>query len=283
MTRNALLLVSLLLSSPNFATADSPLLQGLGGSGRAGIAKESLFSNPAGAAFITDSSGFVHYTKPKIPELNAGGRGYAVGAYDGAQGDWKGAFAYVRSSRALMVNGVQGYEDKSDFRFTMARPIGGSILAGAQVRYVKLIAPAGRSETKYFEGDVGVILPLFNDIRLGVTYENIGPLKTGQRPGTVGGGVQYLVGGGLEAFADGTRQMSGPRKGDRGWSAGLQLPLVAGFVGRGGKFQDGFRRLRGWSMGLGWNGPRTSFDYALRTTGTKKREKDQVFGMNVVF
>lgn len=283
MTRNVFILFALaaLHADLCFATADSALLQGLGGAGRAGIPKESLFSNPAAAAFLTDSSGFVNYVKPKIPDFNAGGRGYSVGIYDGEQGDWKGAFGYTRSSRAVLQNSRQAYEDRSDLRFILARQLGGSLVGGGQVRYVK--TRAGANEEKFIQGDLGTIFQLSGDMRVGITYENILKQRPGEIPPTLGGGVQYALGFGIETFADGTRQMSGPRKGDKGWAAGAQAPLAAGFVARAGKFQEGVRRLKGWSLGLGWIGPRTTFDYSLRTAGTKNRERDHLFGMNVSF
>lgn len=282
MTRNVFILLALVVfslsSRLSFATADSAVLQGLGGAGRAGIPKESLFSNPAAAASLTESVGFVNYTKAKIPDFNAGGRSYTVGMYDGGQETLKGGLAYVRSSRAVLENNRQGYEDRSEFRFTMASPIGKSTQAGAQVRYIT--KRQGAAETKFFQGDLGLILPLFQDFRAGITYENV-VQRAGEKPGTAAVGVNYALGFGIAAYADGTRQMAGANKGDKGYNLGAQTEVVGGFVIRGGKFQDGYRRLKGWSMGAGWVGPRASFDYALRTTGTKNRERDHIFGMTI--
>ncbi|MGZ3692800.1 MAG: hypothetical protein ACXWQO_01025 [Bdellovibrionota bacterium] len=283
MTRNVLILLALglfLHNSQSFATADSAVLQGFGGAGRAGIPKESLFSNPAGAAMLTDSTSFLNFVKPNIPDFNAGGRAYNVGIYDGGQPDWKGGFAYTRSARAVLKDGAQDYDDRSELRFTIARPVTDSILMGAQVRYTKVKIRG--DETKFFQGDVGAILPLSPELRAGITYENISR-RPGELPPTLGAGIHYLLGLGLETYLDATRQMGGLHAGDKGWNAGAQVPLPGGLVGRAGKFQDGVRRLKGWTVGGGWGGPRISVDYAMRTAGTKNRERDHLFGMNISF
>jgi hypothetical protein len=282
MTRNIILLALVFFfhNSPSFASGDSAVLQGIGGAGRAGVPKESLFTNPAGAAFLTDSTGFVSFTKPSIPDFNAHGRVYSAGIYDGGQADWKGAFGYIRSSRAVLANSQQAYDDRSELRFTLARPISDGIAMGVQGRYVK--TRNGTAETKFFQGDVGAILPIATDVRAGVTYENISR-RPGELPPTLGAGILYNLGSSLQLFLDGTRQLGGDHSGDKGWNGGLQSAFMGGLVGRVGKFQDGVRRLKGWTLGGSWIGPRTSLDYAMRTTGTSKRERDHIFGLSVTF
>ena len=268
---------------PNWGSAigDSPVVQGLGGAGRAGVPSEAIFTNPAAVGLLTTSGSFIYYTKPTIAEWNAGGRGYAIGAYDGQNESVRGSFAVVRSSRAIIGrSGTQSYEDRSDYRFALGRSLWASVIGGLQVRYVT--RRAGADEVKFFDGDIGAIFPVYAGLVGGVVYENA-LNKPGERPTTAAAGLMYGLGYGIQAFADGYRAMKGPEKGQRGWAIGAEMTLAGDFKLRGGRFQDGYRRLKGWSGGITWAGPRASFDYAMRTTGDSPRERDHIFGMTVAF
>jgi hypothetical protein len=149
---------------------------------------------------------------------------------------------------------------------------------GLQARYVT--KRTGAEETSFFDGNVGAIFPVYAGFTGGATYENF-MNKEADRPPTVGAGLTYNLGYGLQAYADGTRIMKGPSSGQRGWSLGAEFSLAGDFRLRGGKFQDGYRRRKGWSVGLSWVGPRASFDYAMRTGGADPKERDHIFGMTV--
>lgn len=281
MTRNALIIFVLFFVTSNFATAESPVVQGLGGAGRAGLPKEALFSNPAAAASLKDSSLFLTYEKPRIPEFNAGGRAYSAGIYDGT-GQWKGGLGYIRSAQAIVENGQQAYEDRNEVRFAVARPVTESVAMGGQARYIK--KSNGGAKSKFFQGDLGLLFPFVGGMQAGLTYENILKRENeGERPGTLAAAVRYPIGSGLEILGDGTRQMRSTRSGAKGWALGALVHLTSDFVFRTGRFQDVYRRVKGWSVGLGWAGPRASFDYAMTTTGQKPHERDHILGMNVAF
>jgi hypothetical protein len=261
------------------ATADSPVVQSLGGAGRAGIPREALFSNPAAVAQVNNSFGFLHYSIPKIADYNAGGRAYNVGIYDGGSQRWKGGFSYSRVSKANIVRGgQQGYEDRSEIRFATGHAVWNNLLAGLQTRYIK---KHSNPETgHYFDGNLGVIFPLFNDLRGGLTWENV-LNKEDNLPSTIGAGATYTLGYGIVLFADGYRLMSGTREGERGWALGGELLLSGDFTARAGMFEEAYRNLKGWSLGLSWAGPRLSFDYALRTTGKGPKEKEHILGLTM--
>jgi hypothetical protein len=277
----AITLPVLLLLSPEFATAVSPTVQALGGAGRGGIPTEALYTNPAALALLKQSGSFFHYTKPNIPQWNAGGRAYAVGAYDGGAGAVNGGFVLTRVSRARIgAAGQQVYEDKTDYRFAVGAPLWAGLLAGAQARYT--IRRDGGPEQKLFTGDLGLIYPVYKDLLAGFTYENV-LNKQEEYPATAGLGAFYSLGSGIRVYGDGYRMMKGPRKGDRGWALGVELGLAGDFSLRTGRFQEALRRLKGWSIGLGWGGPRASFNYSLRMAGSGPKEKDHTAGMSIAF
>ena len=287
MTRNVILLfysvfcgAFFLLPASSFATADSPVVQGLGGAGRAGLPNEALYSNPAAVGLLNQSYSFLMYEKPRIPEWNAGGRAYAIGAYDGTNEAVKGAFGYLRTSMARVdAAGRQGYVDRSEYRLALGRPVWSGVIAGLQARYVtRRTGPDGRS---FFDGNLGAIFPVYSGFIGGVTYENAMNEEADRLP-TAGVGVTYgFASSGIQLYGDGTRIMKGALKGQRGWALGGEISLAGDFRLRAGRFQDGQRRRKGWSIGASWAGPRASFDYAMRTSGSDPKERDHIFGMTV--
>ncbi len=280
MTRNILTITAALfvIFPISLATADSPIAQGLAGASRSGIPTEALFTNPASAWLLDKSYSFFQYTKPSIVETKEGGRSLSSGVYDGENPNAKGALGYLRSSRVRIGSNGRFYEDRTEFRVVAARPISGEILGGISARYV-MHRQAG-VETKYFQGDAGVIFPLFADMRAGVTFENILE-KPGDRPATLGAGLRYNVGAGITLLADGARFQRGPLKGNKEWAIATELPVGGDFTFRGGRFFDGNTRQKGWSAGVSWMGPRASIDYAIRTTKGIPHERDHIVGISI--
>ena len=280
MLRNAFLWLTLgsLIPISSFATVDSPVVQGLGGGGRAGVPREALFSNPAAVVAVGSTFGFVHYEIPQVPDFNARGRGWSVGIYDVGDQTWKGGFAYTRTSKARILNAQQSYVDRSSFRFATGHAITGSIIGGLRGR-LERIHGAGDG-TKYFDADLGILFPFFNDIRAGFTIENVAD-KDLEEPRTIGLGAAYSLGYGIQFLADGYRIMTGKKEGERGWSLSFELGLAGDFLARAGVFEEAFRALKGWSAGLSWMGPRASFDYALKVTGRGPRERAHILGMTL--
>lgn len=280
MTRNIVILLGILSTAPSFATSDSPVVQGLGGAGRGGIPREALFSNPAAVSLLQDSFGYLHYTKPGVPLFNSGGRGFSIGAYDGTNEAIKGAFGYTRISRAREESGRQVFEDRSDYRFAVGNRVWGNFTLGVQGRYVT--KRTGIQEDKFFQGDIGSIFPIYSDLRGGIIYEDV-LHKTGERPPSLGAGLQYPIGYGITLFADGYRFMKGAKKGEKGWALAAEATIAGGLFLRGGKFHEGYRERNGWSAGLGWLGPRLALDLSMRTSGTTIKERDYTLGGTLTF
>jgi hypothetical protein len=283
MTQNAFLhfFLFLLYSTTCFATAESPVVQGVGGGAKAGIPSEANFSNPAAVALLTQSSAFYFYQKSQIPDWNAGGKVYGIGAYDSGSTTVKGSFVYLRNSRArISRTGTQVYEDRTEYRFAMGLLATTDLKIGIQPRYI--IRHTGETNTKVFDGDVGAIYPIYKDLVAGFTYENI-LNKQGEKAPTMATGLVYAFSQSMQVFADGMRLMKGENKGDRGWAVGGEFGIWGQLRVRGGKFLDVYKRKKGWVVGGSWTGPRTSFDYALRSTGEGPKEKDHTLSMKVAF
>jgi len=263
------------------AFAQSPIVEALGGAGGAGLPTEAVFTNPAGVGLLGGSGSFFYYTKPSIEAFNSGGRGYAIGAYDGGGPMAKAAFATVSRSRARIgAGGQQVYDDRTEYRLATGVPLWSGLVGGFSARYV--LRRDGGPQQKIFTGDLGALYPLFQDILMGVTYENALNKDEGS-PTALGGGLFYKLGESVSLFGDGKRFMKGAIKGQRGWSLGAQVGFAGDFSLRVGRFHEAYRRIKGWSWGLGWGGPRAGFHYAMRFAGEMPKEKDHHIGMSVAF
>lgn len=261
--------------------AQSPIVEALGGAGRAGLPTEAVFTNPALLGLLNSSGTFIYYTKPSIEAFNSGGKGYAIGAYDGGNPSAKGAFATVSRSRARIgAGGQQVYDDRTEYRLASGFPLWSGLVGGFSVRYV--LRRDGGPLQKIFTGDLGALYPIFKDILLGMTYENALNKDEGA-PTAIGAGAFYALGDSVSLFGDGKRFMKGLIKGQRGWNLGAQVNFAGDFSVRVGRFHEAQRRIKGWSWGLGWGGPRAGFHYAMRFAGEVPKEKDHHFGMNVAF
>jgi len=267
-----------LYCTQSFATVDSPVVQGLAGASRAGVPREAIFSNPASVSAINGTFAFLHYQIPQIADFNAGGRAFSAGVYDGGDKNWKGGFGYSRTAKAAIQNNSQGYIDRRELRFATGHAITESIQAGVAARWINNYAVPGSD--RFFEGDLGILFPLFADLRGGITYENI-LNKEDDSPTTAGVGATYALGYGFQLFADGYRLMSGTKTGERGWSLATEASLSNDFFVRGGLFEEAYRALKGWSLGATWMGPKASFDYAMKIAGKGPKEKTHILGMTL--
>jgi hypothetical protein len=216
---------------------------------------------------------------PRIRDWNGAGKQLTLGAYDGTNVYAKAGFAYERDARdELAAGGTKLYRDRNTYRFGLGRMIGKNLALGATGRYVN--RRDGGAEEKFFDGDVGAMFKAFSDMQAGVTYENIG-FRSGELPPIIGAGLHYLVTDSVVAMVDYGRVFKGTQKNEHQWNYAVELNMTEGFVMRGGMFQDNVRGLRGTAMGLSWQGPRTSFDYGVRSTRRAPVQREHLFGVTV--
>ncbi|NUM88512.1 MAG: hypothetical protein HUU37_04835 [Bdellovibrionales bacterium] len=258
----------------------TPQRAGMGGAGRGGQAREGIATNPATVAAVAGNLLAIHYGKPGLQDRAGGGRMWGMSVYDGQSTAVKAGVGSFRESRAADFRGQQIYVDRSEARLALARPISGSVVGGVAGRYVTVRDADG--ERKFADGDVGILTPLFADIMLGLTWENVGGHQ-GEDPPMVGGGLAWTLSEGVSVRADGGRYLEGDRKGQTQWQAGAEASMMGGLVGRLGLFSEPHRDRKGKSFGAGWVGPRASFDWAMVLTTRGIREKTQILGMTVAF
>lgn len=275
---------SFLTLVPSMAMANAPVRDSFAGAGRSGIAREALFTNPAALATLQGSWAFTYFTKSRMQDLDSGGRNLTAGLYDGESEVLKAGFAYNRESRArssgdpAAVGGVT-YLDRTEWRASLGQMITGSVAGGLTGKYVK--RRRGTAETKKFDGDLGVMFPLFKDVFVGATYENIWNIEEAENPTTIGIGAKYGLSEGVGILGDAYRATKGSAKGENSWATGVELAVVSDFYLRGGLFHDEINHTRGKSIGFSWAGPTASFDYTMRVVSTRPRDKDHSFGLSM--
>ncbi len=275
-----ILLVSSIFLVAGDAFAIVPQIVGLGGRGTAGIPKDALFSNPAAVAGLRTHRVFYSYAQSKIRELGAGGRIWTTGVYDGKSKIAKGGLAYIRESRRRLIGGASPYLDSQTIRSVIGRPVGKNLIAGITVNYKMKLE---NEETEnYFTSDVGVIYPLSRALPAGLKVENALD-REGERPRNVVLGVSYKLTGPLKVVADYGKTVSEFADDKQLWSLATEVIVFKELIIRGALFRDEIDSIRGTALGVSWNGPRTSFEYALRTTRGAPRERDHVLGVNLQF
>lgn len=269
---------SLFLLSP--AWAELPQTVGLGGGGRSGLGKEAIESNPAGVALLRENTMVVGYSLSRVQGAGGRGRVQTAAVYDGTSDFGRGGVGYIRESRVRVAEGRTYNEDTTNFRGVFARPLYGQLIIGSKISYVT--RTVNGKDDKYFSGDMGFIYPVFRDMVVGLTGENLSD-RSGERPRAIAAGARYDFVGPLQIYGDLERTIGQQRNAALSWSLGAELKAIDEIVVRGALFRDSVEYVRGWSVGISWVSPRTTLEYALRQSTSLPKEIDHVFGMGVTF
>lgn len=274
-------LLTIFLVFPEYnAYANVPQIVGLGGGGTSGVPKDALFSNPAAVAGLTTHRAFYSYSQSKIRELGAGGRVWATGVYDGKGKLAKGGLSYIRESRRRLIDGESPYLDSQTVRGVVGRAVWKNLISGVTVNY-KMKRENDETEN-IFTTDVGFIYPMLRTLPVGLKVENVTDHE-GERPRNAVLGISYKLTGPLKVVADYGKAFSNFNDGDSLWSVAAEVTVFKELIIRGALFHDQIDAIRGTTLGISWNGPRTSFEYALRMTRGTPRERDHVLGVSLEF
>lgn len=260
----------------------TPRVAGLSGAGRAGIAQEALFTNPAAVAALSKNAVFYSFLNAKNHEKTnlKPGKSHVLGAYDAMSSSlFKGGVAYVSEfgHRVLSRKGPI-YQDRKGFMGAFAAPFSRSFLVGFNVKAMQ--QDGGKAYHTY--GDFGLIYFLLPTIPVGFVVSNFGD-KEGEDPRSIAGGIQFDLAGPLSLYFDYGRFLSIEGVGNTFSALALELTFYRDFVLRGGWLRNELISERGSSLGFSWNGPRTAFEYALKKTVRVVPEFNHSFGIRVVF
>ena len=260
--------------------AMTPQVEGLGGAGRGGLPKEALFSNPAAVSMLRQNTAFLAYTQTKLRDLKAGGKVQIAGIYDGSSDLAHGGIAYIRESRRVSLGSGTTYADSTKIRTVIGRELFSGLQMGIKTNYT--IQRTSGVTTKYFYGDAGFLYPLFAELPLGLTVENVMD-KAEERPRTIYAGLRYDIDGPLDLYGDIGKSVSSRKSQGTPWAIGLEVKFFDELFFRGGLFRDAAIGARGWAAGLSWLSPRTAFEYALRRSTSIPRQTDHNLGVSVIF
>lgn len=275
------LIALIVILSANIATAQTPQEEGLAGAGRAGLAREAMHSNPAAVALLKQNMAAASYTLTRIRDLgDAGGIVQNADLYDGTSEMAHGGLGYTKEGRRVSLGNGSKYVDRTSVRTVLGRDVYRGILVGMKPSYT--IHRENGVESKYFHADAGIIYPLFTDMPMGITVENVMD-KDLERPRSVYAAISYSMEGPLSIYADIGRVVSAQKNGRTLWAFGAEIKIFDELVARAGLYRDTILETRGFGLGLSWLGPRTAFEYALRKSISAPMQMDHVFGINLVF
>ena len=261
-----------------YSTGYSPKKTALAGAGRSGVLSESSFVNPAALANLKVSEVFAYYAKSRISDWNAGGKAMVFGAYDGENEFIHAGIAYVKEARVRLVNKANTYADRNEVRMSFGHSLSDTIDIGFTAKYITRRNLG--EETKLFNGDIGMLLQLFGDFPVGITYEDFLE-RSGERPPVLSVGGSYRIWEEMSLYFDGGTVTKGLLKNKKSWAIGAELPLMGEILLEGGIFSDAVVGMKGKSIGVMWQGPRTTFHYALRLSNGAPVERDHVFAISI--
>jgi hypothetical protein len=268
-----------MLSCSAHADSQGPISTAFAGAMRSGIEQEAAFGNPAALGPLNYSFIRGIYGKSGFASSDSGGKEMAFGAYDGQNPNAHAGIEYTRESRAINFRGQDGYLDRGEVRLAVGRALWGNIFGGLTLRH--LTVRDGGPEDKVFNWDLGVLIPLASDLRIGVLAENLAQSQR-DTPSKLGAGVRYQLGAGLVARGDFAELRNGDRQGQKFWAAALEIEAVADFTLRGGVNYDPHTETRSKALGLGWTGPRAVFDYGFTTQNDAAKERRHLFALTIL-
>ncbi len=261
------------------ARSYTPRIHGLVGGAASGLPSDSVFGNPAAVAFIRKNAMFFYYSRiTKEGRENSRGQDIHLGMYDAVSSKkLKGAVAYSTSARdepSLLGSSYSGR--RKTWTGVLGTTFSRRMSLGARLKYVR------KNDIAHFYGDVGGMILLTSKLNLGLTLENIHN-KLGEESRNASLGLRYDILGPLNLYLSAGRKLSSVDDGNLSWSVAGELTVYKQFIFSGGVMRNIKSGRKGHSIGLMWNGPRTTFEYTVRTTTDIHTQYDHVGGIRIVF
>ena len=232
----------------------SPRTLALGGSGHAGpLLNDPIYLNPSFISF--NQSYAIGFSYLKYSNAGFHGRDYSFSLQDGKNEMFQAGAAYTRREDGALVHVVAS----KALIPGISAGVGGKMLITNDQKTV-------RDMTVSFGGAV-------NDwIQLAFLTDNIIQSDLGKAHGLyreIIVGSKFNVMGIVMAYVDPHYAPSAEGGGKFGHEVGLEFTLMSDLFLRVGTFrnsnvfQQSGKRGNGWGGGIGWVGPRISFDYAF--------------------
>ena len=243
-----------------------PIASGAGGAGRAAAdASESSYLNPASLSFIKDYNVSFAYASSDHP-------------VDGARITYAGMLADGTAERLVpgslsFVHRFTEYPDQSgayteqDYQASFSGMVARGLSLGASA-HRQLYKPGRGSEATQDNATIGALWVPTTSLGLAaVGYDlipsNVGaPALVRQSP-TYAVGINYLFSDLFRVRADVVRPTEGPRNGRNNVMAGFESQFRPDFIFRAGMQWRETEDKTMWTVGVGFHGPRLSFDYAF--------------------
>ena len=256
----------------------SPRTAALGGAGHAGpMLNDSIYLNPSFVSLVQTYAASVGYNTYSGEGTNPNdyhGMGYNVGIQDG---------------RSELFQAGVGLTSREDFQIL-------SIGASKQVVQQIGIGLGGKfvrarvlNADGFWEGSASSTWVINNYTQVSLTIDNLLETANGRANGfyrEIVAGSKFNAAGAVQVYFD---PHVVPSLNDSfGVELGFEVPVMKDFYARVGTFRNSLIpfaivRGRGFAVGLGWIGPRISFDYGLEHALEPVSALNHVFGMTIFF
>ncbi len=286
--KTAFAAVILIISVPFTQTAhgadfESPRIAALGGASRAGpLLNDAIFLNPSFVSFLNTYSLSANYLMFNAGSENAAGysdfNGHllSLSIQDGRSDLFQAGMALTRREDAAIAHIVAS-----------KALIPSKLSVGLDT---KLILPNDGSGEKLFDGGLSASYVFFPWFQASIGLDNLLQATSTRARGfyrEVSLGTKFTLEGIAWFFLDPHWTPDLPVD-NRGFNAGIELPLLNDFFLRLGKFNDSYvafenRTGSGYGFGLGWLGPKISFDYAFQRVISPLSGSAHIFGLTIYF
>lgn len=218
---------------------------------------DATFLNPSYISFLPTYSLAINYgwyKNAEPPSVSSHGRNYSVGIQDGRSELFQGGASYTQREDGTFVH--LAASKALDKQFSVG--IGGKFFFNDDIR------PSGKDLSAAATWIVS------HALQLAVTADNVLQADASKARGMF---REYALGTKVNLnsmvllYADPHYAPDRPNT-KYGWQAGAELVATSDFLIRGGVFRNSSvpfagQRGRGFGLGIGWIGPRISFDYGL--------------------
>ena len=254
----------------------SPRTAALGGAGHAGpMLNDAIYLNPSFASFLPTYSLGLNYLKYSGSNDNPHGRNYALTVQDGRNPLFQAGLGY------------QLREDGSWVHLGLSKTVAKRVGFGISAKYFFKEGGSASGHDLTFS-TTGVIT---DTIQTSIVVDNLLQTDTGKARGLVREfilGTKFNVEKIVLVYVDPHIAPAVASSKHFGYETGLEFVFMTDFFLRVGMYKNSnvpslSLRGNGYGTGLGWVGPRMSFDYGLERTVDPVVSTAHVFGATLYF
>lgn len=227
------------------------------------LLNEAAFLNPASIYFFQQSSLYYQQGSSKMKEASAeresdykDGENQTFLITDTSSA-LKGAFSYQTQS--------EDGDSRKRFTSSASSNWGKNMSVGVLYRYTEEDA---QDHEVYHQGVLGITYIHSKQLTFGAIL--VDPFLANKEDALLGGGLQYTLTQNFIVIADAGANYNDDPEDNKFWRAAAQAQFFKSFYLKYGRFEDDITKLRGYSYGVSWVGPKLAVEYAYRNSEARQ-------------